>query len=213
MKTAMLELPAVLVHAIQDVAFTDKPLWRIGEGLQHVEVELTFKLPTNQPTNMYWQRKEAYNVQGGRKQEEKACTPPPPGEWLRHSLPAKKPPTTNQPALRQTAPPPTVTIISPTTPTLNYQRPETTRPSPTLPPPKKLPRHEPPAQTRTNKAYPAPPTTSTSQNRRPPTHRNDNDCTSPDKPTWKLGSSTASMLSDSSGQGPNDASSAYSDID
>ena len=50
MKTSMLELPAVLVHAIQDFAFTDKPLWRIGEGLQHVKVELTFKLPTNQPT-------------------------------------------------------------------------------------------------------------------------------------------------------------------
>ena len=44
MKTATLELPAVLVHAIEDFNFTGKPLWRIDEGLDHVKVELTFKL-------------------------------------------------------------------------------------------------------------------------------------------------------------------------
>lgn len=52
MTTAMLELPEVLVHAVQGFSFTGKPIWRIGEGLQHVKVELTFKLndaPTDQP--------------------------------------------------------------------------------------------------------------------------------------------------------------------
>ena len=29
----------------------------------------------DQPTNVYWQRKEACSVEGGRKQEAKACTP------------------------------------------------------------------------------------------------------------------------------------------
>ena len=44
MKTATLELPAVLVHAIEDFNFTGKPLWRIGEGLDHVKVELTLSV-------------------------------------------------------------------------------------------------------------------------------------------------------------------------
>ena len=61
MKTATIELPAILVSATQGFNFTEKPLWRIGEGLDHVKIEITFKLPTDQPT-LYWQRKEDYNV-------------------------------------------------------------------------------------------------------------------------------------------------------
>ena len=146
----MLELPAVLVHAIQDFAFTDKPLWRIGEGLQHVKVELTFKLPTNQPTSNDRGKKPAMSKRAESRKKKPA---PPASEWSRQPLSAERPPKchsvlstqkpTKQPYLRQTAPPPTVMITSPAPPTVTYQRPPT-QPSPTMPPAKKMPRLEPP---------------------------------------------------------------------
>ena len=149
----MLELPAVLVHAIQDFAFTDKPLWRISEGLQHVKVELTFKLPTDQPTCADRGKKPIMSKEAESRTKKPA---PPAGEWPRQLQPAERPPIchsalptekppTSHCALCQTAPPATVTIISPTAPTVNYQCTQTTKPSPTMPPAKKMPQREPSA--------------------------------------------------------------------
>ena len=140
MKTTMLQLPAVLVHAIQDFDFTDKPIWRIGEGLKHVKVELTFKLPTNQPTSVDRVRKNRLKMSKGAENRTKKHAPPA-GEWPRQPLAAEKP-ANSQPALRHTAPPPTATVTSPAAPTVTDQRPPSTKPSPTMPPLKKLPRLE-----------------------------------------------------------------------
>ena len=141
MKTAMLKLPAVLVHAIQDFAFTDKPLWRIGEGLQHVKIELTFKLPTNQPTCTDRGKKPAMS-KGAESRKKKPA--PAAGEWPRQPLPAGRPPKCQSvlptPA-RECLPPTTTTIDSP--PPAAIQRPAATvppaTPTPTLSPPKKMP--------------------------------------------------------------------------
>ena len=135
MKTAMLELPAVLVYAINDFDFADKPLWRIGEGLHHVKVELTFLLPTDQPT--------ADKVQKGKPRMSKGTenmtkTPTPlAGEWPRQLLAAERP-HTSLPALHQTTPPPTLTTTTPPPTTIEFKRRPTTS-TPVIMPPKKMP--------------------------------------------------------------------------
>ena len=119
MKTATLELPAVLVHAIEDFNFTGKPLWRIGEGLDHVKVELTFKLndePTDQQARAVRDRSQPANPKRRRRRRQQ-----------------RQPAIQRQPPPRETAPP---TIeISPASPpaTISYQRPAMTKtPAPAL---------------------------------------------------------------------------------
>ena len=53
--SAILELPTILVEALRGFNFTGKPLWRLGEGLNHMKVELTFKLsePEDQLTDQH----------------------------------------------------------------------------------------------------------------------------------------------------------------
>ena len=114
-----------------------------------MKVELTFKLPTNQPTCD--RGKKPVMSKGAESRKKKPA--PPAGEWPRQPLPAERPPKchsalptqkpTRQLALCQTVPPPTVTITSPAPLTVTYQRPPT-QPSPTMPPAKKMPRLEPP---------------------------------------------------------------------
>ena len=120
MKTATLELPAVLVRAIEDFSFTGKPLWRIGEGLDHVKVELTFKLndePTDQQARAVRDRSQPANPKRRRRRRRKQ----------------RQPAFQRQPSPRETVPP---TIdISPTPPpaTISYQRPAMTKtPAPAL---------------------------------------------------------------------------------
>ena len=135
--------------------FTEKPLWRIGEGLDHVKVELTFKLPTDQPTvlcNRVRRNKPPMSVEGKNKPNmskgAKSRTTPAlsAGEWPRQPLAAEKPPakkSTSETSLRQTEPPATETTSMPVSPTITYQRPRfemTLTISPTAPPPKKMPR-------------------------------------------------------------------------
>ena len=144
-------LPAPLVGMLRAANLTGKPAVQTDLQPTKLAVTITWDLATSAPKKPKYRRstKTAKPEPANRRQPATSSTSS-----------VQQPPTTNQPALRQTAPPPTVTIISPTAPTLNYQRPETTRPSPTMLPPKKLPRHEPPAQTTTDKDNPAPPTTS-----------------------------------------------------
>ena len=42
--SAILEFPKILVDALRGFNFTGKPLWRLGEGLDHMQIELTYKL-------------------------------------------------------------------------------------------------------------------------------------------------------------------------
>ena len=58
MMSAIMELPTILVDALKGFNFTGKPLWRLGERLNHVKVELTYKLsqPDNEITNQQTNR-------------------------------------------------------------------------------------------------------------------------------------------------------------
>ena len=100
--TAILRLPAVLVRAIEDYDFAEKPLWRIGEGLHHLKVELTYLL-TDQLTTDRGGKKQPIMSKGAWKKSA-----PPAGEWARQPRPATGLPT-SLPALKETAPPPMVT--------------------------------------------------------------------------------------------------------
>ena len=106
MRTAMLELPAVLVHAIEDFNFAGKPLWRIGEGLGHVKVELTFKL-NDEPTN-----------QQARAVRDKSQ---PPNSKRRRRRRQQRQPTQQQPPPRETAPLTIETAPAPPPATIGYQ--------------------------------------------------------------------------------------------
>ena len=66
-ETDQLELPLILVTALKAYNFSGKPVWRIGEGLEHVKVELTYKLPTNDSQSRVEQR-EKLNVNSKEKQ-------------------------------------------------------------------------------------------------------------------------------------------------
>ena len=136
--------------------FTDNPLWRVGQGLDHVQIELTYKLPTNQPTSV--EQKEKPIMSNPKRGKAKRRTEPAPsaGEWPRQPLPAEQPsrqqPTRScktpkkqplPPPLRECQPPATPTVtIQPTT----IQRPtKPTTPPTTLPPP--ILNKQPPPQT------------------------------------------------------------------
>ena len=129
----MLRLPAVLVRAIQDFDFADKPLWRIGEGLHHLKVELTYLLPTDQPTADRGGKKQPIMSKGAGKKKPA----PPAGEWARQPQPAERPPT-SLPALKQTAPPPTLTTTTQPPATILFKRRPMTS-TPVAHPPKKMP--------------------------------------------------------------------------
>ena len=78
MKTATLELPAVLVHAIKDFNFTRKPFWQIGEGLDHVKVEHTFMLkdrPTDQQARTVRDRSQPANPKRRRRRRQQQRQP------------------------------------------------------------------------------------------------------------------------------------------
>ena len=158
MKTATIELPAILVSTINAFEFPGNPLWRVGQGLDHVKIELTYKLPTDQPT-VSVEQKEKPVMSNPKRGKAKRRTEPAPsaGEWPRQSLPAKQPPSTpakptrqqprrncktprrelpTSPLLRQCPPPATTTIIEePTT----IQRPTIEKATIPLPPPRLLP--------------------------------------------------------------------------
>ena len=159
MKTATIELPGIIVSAIKAYEFTDKPLWRIGEGLDHVKIELTYKLPTDQPTVSVEQREKTVMSKPKRGKAKRRTEPAPSaGEWPRQPLPAEQPPSTPvkptrtqsnrrcktplrelppSPPLRQCPPPLTPTIIeTPSTITLPSNRPANQPPpSPLVQPP------------------------------------------------------------------------------
>ena len=120
MKTTTLELPAVLVHAIEDFSFTGKPLWRIGEGLDHVEVELTFKLndePTDQQARAVRDISQPANPKRRRRRRRQQRQPA-----FQRQLPP-----------RETAPPTIEISPAPPPATISYQRPVMTKtPAPAL---------------------------------------------------------------------------------
>ena len=143
MKTATIELPAIIVSAINAYEFTDKPLWRIGEGLDHVKIELTYKLPTDQPTVSVEHAKEKpFIMPNPKRGKAKRRTEPAPstGKWPRQTLPAAQPPTRQQPT-RHCKTPRKVQLPTecrpPTTPTLIVERPTIQKPNAktTAPPP------------------------------------------------------------------------------
>ena len=88
MRTATIELPAILVSAIQGFNFTEKPLWPIGEGLDHVKIDITFKLPTDQSTCVD-RGKKAIMSKGAKSRTKKPASPA--GEWPRQPLAAERP--------------------------------------------------------------------------------------------------------------------------
>ena len=109
MKTATLELPAVLVHAIEDFNFAGKPLWRIGEGLDHVTVVLTFNVndePTDQQARAVRDRSQPANSKRRRRRRQQ-----------------QQPIIQRQPPPRETAPPTIETSPAPPPATISYQRP------------------------------------------------------------------------------------------
>ena len=83
-----------------------KLIWRIGEGLDHVKIELTYKLSDDQPTGDVGQAKnKPFNVESDRGKKAKRRSKPAPsaGEWPRQPLPAdrEKPPATPAKPTRQ----------------------------------------------------------------------------------------------------------------
>ena len=141
MKTATIELPAILVSTINAFEFPGNPLWRVGQGLDHVKIELTYKLPTDQPTVSVEHAKEKPFIMPNPKRRNKRTKPAPStGEWPRQTLPAAKPRTRQQPARHCKTPhkeqPPTE-CRPPTTPTLTVERPTIEKPTTktTAPPP------------------------------------------------------------------------------
>ena len=60
-ETDQLELPLIFVTALKAYSFSRKPIWRIGEGLEHVKVELTYTLPTTHSQSSV-EQKENLNV-------------------------------------------------------------------------------------------------------------------------------------------------------
>ena len=110
----------MLVHGVEDVNFTGKPLLRIGEGLDHVKVELAFKLNdelTDQQVRAVRDRSQPANPKRRRRRSQQR----------------RQPAFQRQPPPRETAP---LTIeISPAPPpaTISYQRPAMTKtPAPAL---------------------------------------------------------------------------------
>ena len=111
-QTDLLELPMILVTALKAYNFSGKPVWRIGEGLEHVKVELTYKLPTTDSHCV--EQKESLNV----NLKEKPPVMSKRGKTKRKSklapsnLPADQPATRQQPVRacktpqRQLSPPP-----------------------------------------------------------------------------------------------------------
>ena len=102
--TATVELPTIVVSAIKEYSTTGKLLWRIGEGLDHVKIELTYKLPDDQSTGIVGQAKnKPFNVESVRGKKAKRRSKPAPSadEWPRQSLPAEKPPGTPAKPKRQ----------------------------------------------------------------------------------------------------------------
>ena len=107
LKTATLELPVVLVHAIEDFSFTGKPFWRIGEGLDHVKVELTFKLndePTDQQARAVRDTSQPANPKRRRRRRQQ-----------------RQPSIQGQPPPRETAPPTIEISPAPPPATISYQ--------------------------------------------------------------------------------------------
>ena len=166
-ETDQLELPLILVTALKAYNFSGKPVWRIGEGLEHVKVELTYKLPTTHSQSSV-EQKESFNVNS----KEKPPVMSKRGKAKRKSklapsnLPAEQPATRHQPeraCKTPQRPPPPSPEKQPTPPPEKQPTPpptkQTTPPppakQPTPPPPKK----QPPAPT---KKQPPPPTKSTS---------------------------------------------------
>ena len=104
MKTATVELPTIVVSAINEFSTTGKLIWRIGEGLDHVKIELTYKLPDDQSTGIVGQAKnKPFNVESDRGKKAKRRSKPAPSadEWPRQPLPAEKPPATPAKPTRQ----------------------------------------------------------------------------------------------------------------
>ena len=118
--SAILELPTILVEALRGFNFTGKPLWRLGEGLNHVKVELTFKLsePEDQLTDQQARAVKKPAARGKKK-----------GQRQRQRQPAIQ----QQPPPRETAPPTIEISPAPPPATISYQRPAMTKtPAPTL---------------------------------------------------------------------------------
>lgn len=108
-KTLPLQLPEVLVTAIKSLALTETPIWRIGQGRDHVKVELTYQLPKT-PCRRYKNNLIRTQKKGAESRSKPA---PPAGEWPRQPSP-----------LKETAPPTTRTIQAP--PRATLRRPATT---------------------------------------------------------------------------------------
>ena len=100
-KTATLELPAVLVHATEDFNFTGKSLWRIGEGLDH---KLNDE-PTDQQARTVRDRSQSANPKRRRRRRQQ-----------------RQPAIQRQPPPRETAPPTIEISPAPPPATIGYQR-------------------------------------------------------------------------------------------
>ena len=95
-QTDLLELPMTLVTALKAYNFSGKPIWRIGEGLEHVKVELTYKLPTTD--SFCVEQKESQNVNSkGKKTHVRGGRPNARASLhLPICLPTNLPPDNNQ---------------------------------------------------------------------------------------------------------------------
>ena len=144
-ETYQLELPLILVTALKAYNFSGKPVWRIGEGLEHVKVELTYKLPTTDSQSRV-EQKESFNVNS----KEKPPVMSKRGKAKRKSklapsnLPAEQPATRHQPERAcktpQRPPPPSHEKQPTPPPEKQPTPPPTTSPPPAkqpTPPPKK----------------------------------------------------------------------------
>ena len=96
-------LPEVLLNALRQYNFDGSPLWRMADGKDHVQIQVTFRKSTEQ--------------QDKKRAVSRKKSTPSAGEWPRQPRPARRPTE----ILRQT-PPPTEEII-PAAPPATIERP------------------------------------------------------------------------------------------
>ena len=96
-------LPEVLLNALRQYNFDGSPLWRMADGKDHVQIQVTFRKSTEQ--------------QDKKRAVSRKKSTPSAGEWPRQPRPARRPTE----ILRQT-PPPTEEIL-PAAPPATIERP------------------------------------------------------------------------------------------
>ena len=101
MMAAIFEVLKVLQNALAAFDFTGKPIWRLGEGLDHVKEELTFKLwpPEVQLTDQ--QVRAVYKPAAKKKRKQ---------PQLQREMPHVRPRETPPPSMETQPAPPVLTF-------------------------------------------------------------------------------------------------------